>query len=124
MPPVQVEAEITPGLPSGFGPLNEFAQSSAIPSGSEITIISYTVAVGEQLILSGVDVGGENIATYKTVVDGTVEALKRTYYTKFDTNFKFDRLILTEGQVLEIKVEHNGPGSSDHEARIMGIKEL
>ena len=113
----------TPGLPDGFSYLNVFNQLSGVPVASEQTIVSYTVGAGTELILSRVDVGGENKGTYTVEIDGVVEALKRTYYTKYDTEFLFNRLIVQAGSTIDIKVIHNGDGSSDHEARIAGVLE-
>lgn len=107
--------------------LNEFNEIAAIASGVETDLITYTVPVGMDLFLSRIDVSGENIARYEIYIDTDLVARKRTWFGQgLNDTFDFSQsgkrgLEISAGKVIKVKVLHDRPFTSTHEARIQGL---
>lgn len=105
-----------------------FDEVSGVSAGVETTIISLAVGLGETLHLAKIDAGGENIGLFNVYVNGSLVAKKRTYFQGgYDVVFDFqsepDRGIkLSAGDVIEVKVTHNRPGSASFEAQVVALR--
>lgn len=110
---------------SGFADpiLNKYGEISSLANSVESLIVSYTVPASEIFKLSLIEFSGENIAKYIVLLNDVKIAQKRTYfggnlYGQFDFGF-YD---LTQGDKIDLKVEHNRPQQADFEGRILGVK--
>lgn len=108
--------------------VNTFGQISSLASGSNTTIVSYTVPAGKTFFLQHCEVSGENIAVYTVEVASIVQALKRTYWGgSFNEEFKFDDenargLSVSSSGVVTVKVIHQSATTGDFDARILGVE--
>lgn len=108
-------------------PLSEFNAITAVISGIETTIHTYTVPVGFKLWLQLVEVGGSNAAHYRVYIAGNLRGAKRSYFGgPLTDEFKFipvfgKGLELPAGTVVRASVEHDRPDIGDFEARIIGL---
>lgn len=100
--------------------INVFNNVNSVASGALTNIIQYTVPVDKVFYLKLVEVSGTNIARYDVLFDASINARKRTYYTRYNEEFDFSRVQLTAGQVITIRVEHNSPMVGDFDARLTG----
>ena len=100
--------------------INEYNTVSSVAASSVTNVITYTVPVGFNFYFSRAQVSGNNKAVFEVLIDGQVEAKKRTYFTHYNESFAFDLLKLSAGQVIIVRVTHNRPMVGDFEARIVG----
>lgn len=118
---VVLENNITVGTTT-----NLFNQISAVAMGITTTIISYTVPVGNDFKLCLVEVGGSNIAEYEVLINGSLNARKRTWFSgPFTDEFIFETnlaggIVVPSGQIISVQVTHDRPDLGDFEARILG----
>lgn len=101
---------------------NFFNSVSSISSGMLTTIISYT-AINDTWI-GFLEVSGTDIAQYEIYINNNLNALKRTYYGNLNLEFNFlfsgqSGLIITPGDIIEIKVIHYSLDLGNFEARIV-----
>lgn len=68
----------------------EYAEAASVPIGSTVTLYSKQLLPDEYLFLRHVSVGGDCIAKFQVVVNGTPIATKRTWWTRWDTDFWFN----------------------------------
>lgn len=107
--------------------LNVFSTISAVASGIETLIVTYTVPALSFFFLSLIEGSGENIAAYSVYKNGTKIAELRSYFgSSLNVVFPFDNgsktgLFFIAGDVIELKVIHNRPMIADFEGRILGI---
>ena len=120
---------VTNASPITKADVNQFQDITAVTSGSETLITSYTVPVAKTLYLARVESSGTNIATFNLYINGSLSARRRTYFgSSLNETFEFftkdgSGLILNAGDVLSIKVIHFRPSTGDFEARIQGVLE-
>lgn len=124
---VSVEQDANNPIPvnivdEGFGGdlLNIFSEITSVATNTETEIDSYTVPFGQSFFLRLIDVSGTNMAKYTIELNASKIAVKRTYFTHFNTDFDFKSLELVSGDVLKIKVIHDRSETGDFESRIMG----
>lgn len=100
--------------------LFNYNEISAVVSGSETTIISYTVPSGKTSKLSEVSGSGENIAEYNLKVNGDVKQKLRTYFGgSLNTIFNFTvSPTFSAGDIILLSVLHNRPSSADFNGTI------
>lgn len=115
-----VPTQELPGLAPGYKWENYFGKALSVATGSLTTIISKSIT-DTSFYLSTIEVGGENIATYSVLINGTQVGIKRTYYTYFEDSFFFGEYELSLNDLIEVKVVHNSPMMGDFESRIIGI---
>lgn len=113
-------------VPNIDGVINTFSSISSLGSAATSTLVSYTVPVGKKFYLEIAEVSGENRASYSVLIDSSVVAKKRTYFTKYNTDFSFDSdqaggLKAVAGEVVKIDVTNNGDEVGDFDGRIMGV---
>lgn len=108
---------------SPYSTLNRFNSVSAVTAGVETDVTSYTVPVAKTAYLQRVHCGGENLATFRIMVNSTLVAMQRTWWaTGLSTVFFFSGesnlgLRLNAGDVLRVTVEHSRPSVSDFESQ-------
>lgn len=106
--------------------INQFNAISAVASGSETQIVSYTIPPAKKFIISLVQFSGENIAKFNFYVDGVLSATARTMFgSDLTGELRFDSpnglgLELVAGQIISLKVLHPRPSVADFEGRILG----
>lgn len=97
----------------------------SLASGSETTIVSYTVPASKIFYLERVSFSGTNIARFRLELDGSEFERAYTYFSgPLHGQFNFDSIdsgkICTAGQVITLKVIHARPSSGDFSGRIQG----
>jgi len=117
------------GTPPRVGAtVSTFGQVSALASGSETVVASYTVPIGKTFFLQHCEVSGENIAKYSVFVDGIRQSVKRTYWGgSFNEEFLFKDDLgrgveVAATKVVEIKTIHFSPVVGDFDGRILGVE--
>lgn len=103
--------------------VSQFSEVSAIASGVETTLLTYTVPVGKTLYLDLVHCSGENIADYRVYKDASRIARARSYFGgPLNVTFEFGEAgaPLLAGEAVVVKVLHSRPLAADFEARISG----
>lgn len=114
--------------PQHGSPKNIYSEVSAIASGIETTVLTYTVPAARSFFLDRIHVEGENISDYKVKVNGSVIGRRKTYFTNYAHDFDFgvdvpesSGLELAGGDVLLVTATHNRPGTSDFWSRAQGL---
>jgi len=104
-------------------PRNVYNEISAVPSGILTTITTYTVPLATSAMLDFVESSGTNIAEFSVEINSSVQAKKRTYYgSNLNTNFLFNKLTLSAGDVVISRVRHLRPNLGDFESRIVVVE--
>lgn len=105
--------------------VNTYLETTAVPSGSETLIATYTVPSGKLAYLYLVEGSGENIALYSVYLNGTRISQKRTYYgsglnVDFEFAYAFSKgLALNAGDIVSLKTIHNRPTPGDFEGKLL-----
>lgn len=104
-------------------PINVFNEITNLESNNESTIVSYTASVN--CFVSQISVSGDNIATYRVLINGDTVDKARTYFgAAFNHCFDFkDGILLTAGQTVRVNVVHDRPDLGSFNARIQ-VKEV
>jgi len=101
-------------------PVNVFNSISSVTSASEVVIASYTVPTGSTFTIRQLGASGTNNSKYTVYIDDIEQQVKRTWWGDFNTDFNLNGLKVLESQVIQIRIKHDKPMTSDHEAHIMG----
>jgi hypothetical protein len=105
--------------------INAYMETTAIPSGSETLISTYTVPSGKTAYLYQAEASGENIATFFVYLNGTRIGTQRTYFggglnVDFDFAYAFSKgLALAAGDIVTLKTLHNRPTPGDFEGKLL-----
>lgn len=105
-----------------------YSEITSVPSGSELTILSFVSPVGVATYLQRVSPSGSNIAEYKVKIDGNVVGKKRTYFGgSLNTEFIFDGKSnngypVPEGSVITVTVIHNRPSLGEFNSTLQVIQ--
>lgn len=120
-----INVNVISGTPVPTIVSNNFAQITAITSGIETLVASYTVPAGKTAQLLRSEFSGTNIATYNLYKNGIKIAVKRTWFNgsisdemNFTTEGALSGLELVAGDVVDLKVIHSRPTLGDFEGRI------
>jgi hypothetical protein len=115
----------TGGVPSGLKiAATVYAYNSVLlsPMQTNITIITHTVPTGEKAYLRHVPVSGQNKAKYTVYINESIVQVKRTYYTEYNEDFRFDTsnggILLVADDVVTVKVDNNSNSSANFNASI------
>lgn len=96
-----------------------FDTATAVASGIETSIISYTAPIGKVTKLTRLEFGGENIAVYNLYLNNSIINRRRTFFgNALSLDMVFSGLPLQEEDSVILKVLHNRPGTGNFEARI------
>lgn len=83
-------------------------------------LVLFTVPVGKILKLQRIDFSGSNKAIYKIDINGSVQAKKRTWYTKYNDHILFNNLVLVAGDVVKLIVENKTNSVADFNGNLQG----
>ena len=100
--------------------INIFNEANSVAEAATANIISYTVPTLKEFRLKRVEFSGANKAIYSIEINSAVQAKRRTYYTKLNTEAIFDDLILAAGDILDIIVQNGSTGAADFNANMQG----
>jgi hypothetical protein len=96
----------------------------AVPAGTTIQIVSYTVPPGDTAVFQRAAVSGENIARYDLYINGVIQDTVRTMFggdltQVFDfTSGNDSGYPLAANETISIKVLHNRPYTGNFNARL------
>jgi len=97
---------------------------TSVVNGLETTILTVNIN-GQDKRLSKVEVSGDTVAHFRIKLNGTTLVNKRSWWTSFNQTFDFEDfqngLLLENGDVLTITVEHTRPFLGSFEATAMLI---
>jgi hypothetical protein len=102
------------------GSFNQYAESLSVAGLSTTTILSYTVPASSTYKLKRADVSGDNRAVCIIEVNGSTQAKKRIYYTKFNTAFEFADISYSEGDIIKVIVENKSTTTADFNVNLQG----
>lgn len=115
--------------PSNQVVLNIFNSVTALASGSETIVTTYTVPSGKRAFLQLAQVTGNNVCIFRVKSNSTVIAVDRLWWTKSVSSqidfISSSRLgpVSVAGDVIDITVEHSRPYVGDFEARMIIVEE-
>lgn len=104
-----------------------YNEIAALVAFTPTLLVSYTAPVGKTTYLHRVFVSGDNVATYKVKVNGTVIETIRTYFGG-DLNSQADFVEAAKGKpiavgdVVTVEVEHQRPFVADFNGRIQVLE--
>lgn len=100
----------------------EYGEVSSVPIGATVAVVSKQLVPDEYLFLRHVFAGGDCIAKFQVLVDGVPIGTKRTWWTKWDTDFWFNTsnggIIYQNEELIEVRVTNFGEHLGDFEASI------
>lgn len=104
-----------------------YNEISSLAASLPTLLVSYTAPVGKLSFLQKVFVSGDNIATYKVKLNGTVIETVRTYFggalnATADFSDASRGKLLSVGDVVTVEVEHQRPFNADFNGRIQTIE--
>lgn len=107
---------------AGGGSLNLFNEANAVPAATPTKIVELTVPAGKTFKLLEVHASGTNVANFWVVVDGTIQARKRSYYTHYNVDFTFPGvgLEVSAGKKVSVHVQHTQVDVGDFDANLFG----
>lgn len=114
--------------PSNQVAINVFNSVSALSSGTETTVATYTVPAAATSYLQLVQCTGTNVSIFRVKLNSQVIAIDRLWWTRsVSSQIKFIEtdslgLKLDEGDVVDVTVIHSRPYVGDFEARIVLIE--
>lgn len=107
---------------------NVFNEAPSVASGSETSVVFYTVPPGKSSRLERVSYSGENVATYNLYVDGVLSEKMRTHFGG-DLSGQMDFFgatkegpVYSAGTVIELKVLHTRPDPGNFNGRIQVLE--
>ena len=99
-----------------------YAEVSSIPIGSTVSVYTRQLLPDEHIFLRHVIAGGDCIAKFQVLADGQPVATKRTWWTKWDTDFWFNTsnggIIYQNEELLEVRVTNIGENLGDFEVSV------
>jgi hypothetical protein len=119
---IYVQDPTPPPASEFIGELNLFEEEVTIAAGNTVTLIDYTIPTNRELRLRIAEAFGDNIGAFEIQIDGTRVALKKTYFTYYETEFPFDNFELVEGQNIKILATNRGSNTAYFNARIRGYQ--
>ena len=108
------------------GLTNIYGETALIASSTPTTIVSYTVPANRLFALNYIEVSGGNVAVYEVVLNSVVIGKKNTWFNGpiseyFIFNLGINNgLVLSAGDELIVRVEHNRPHTAQFQGRILG----
>jgi hypothetical protein len=101
-----------------------FGTAPVVASGVETLVTSYTVPVAKTSYLIKAQFSGTNIATYNLYINSVLSAVYRTYfsgalgYEIVFASVSVEGILLSAGDIVELKVIHVRPSVGDFDGRI------
>ena len=112
---------VTPTEDTNSLSIVEYSEINSVPSSVLTDVISYTVPVGKKLLLSNIEVSGNNLAVYEIELNAITKGKQRTWWGKFNALFGYSNYVLTAGQIVKVKVIHSSSMVGTFNATINGI---
>lgn len=101
--------------------INTYNELLSVAGLATVDLVLYTVPVGKTLKLKRIDFSGDNKAIYKIDINGSVQAKKRTWYTKYNDEIIFNDLILNAGDIIKLIVENKTNMVADFNGNLQGV---
>lgn len=107
---------------------NQFNETPAVPNGVETLVVGYSIPSAKSGKLQRVEFSGENIASFTVYLNGVKIAKKQTYFSgplngEFNfTGFTEEGPLLSQGDLVELKVIHNRPSPGSFAGRIQLVE--
>lgn len=118
----------TPSIPSAT--LSLFSEASAVPAGSSVTVLTYTVPAGLTLYLNKVLVSSDTISVLDLQFNATTNARKRLSYTLFNETFDYSLngeiggYVLVAGTIITVIGTNSSPSSvANFNATLQGVQQ-
>lgn len=105
-------------------PVATFNKATLVASGSETTVVSYTVPSGKTFYGMGFTASGTVEGYYTLTIDGVIKLASRTSPAAPAVNqfLPMPFLVATAGQVVAVKItQSNGITATQHEGTIFGF---
>lgn len=104
-----------------------YNEANSVASGATVVLNTYTVPALTTAAIEKIELGGGNIAIYEVFVNAVKIDKKRTYFgSNLSTDIIFGisntSLLLSAGDVLQVKVTNFRPTVADFESRIQVIE--
>lgn len=122
-----INVNIVNATPGAQEVISFFSDVSSVVAGVSTDVLTYTVPVGKTFKLYTVEFSGSNTGVFETLINGSTEARKRTYFggNLFD-QFAFngtgqEGLLLVAGDIIKLTVIHSRPYVGDFEGRVLGM---
>ena len=106
----------------------KFDEAPSVASGSETSVVSYTVPSGKTARLHRVTYSGENVATYNLYIAGSIEERRRTHFgADLTGDMRFtgaakEGPLYPAGTVIQLKVLHTRPSAASFNGRIQVLE--
>lgn len=100
--------------------INSYNEILSLAGLASANVVLYTVPVGNIFTLSRIDFSGENKATYKVDINGSIQAKKRTWYIDYNGEIIFNNINLVAGDIIKLIVENNSNSIANFNANIQG----
>lgn len=115
--------DTTPPVAGDFvGELNLFEEDATVAASNTVTLIDYTLPANRELRFRIAEAFGDNIGAFEVQIDGVRVALKKTYYTYYETDFAFENFTVESGQNIKILATNRGSNAAYFNARIRGYQ--
>lgn len=105
---------------------NIYNEVLSLASGATVSLVSYTVPAGKQMILERIRVSGDNIAKYFVYLNGNKFDAARTEYTSLNADMEYfsseKGYTLNAGDQVVVTVYNFRPDSADFSGRIQLIE--
>ena len=99
-----------------------YGEVSSVPVGATVTVFSKQLAPDEYIFLRHVFAGGDCIAKFQVLVNGVLIGTKRTWWTKWDTDFWFNTsnggIIYQNEELIEVRVTNLGEHLGEFEVSV------
>lgn len=105
-----------------------YSEAQGISSGTEASVLSYTVPSGKAFYLQRINVAGDNRAEYKVKVNGQTMDRKFTSLLQFNETFDFHSgtqagLLFSAGTTISVTAKHSNTGTGVFNVRLQGAEE-
>jgi len=99
-----------------------YGEVSSVPVGNSVSVYTKQLLPDEFIYFRHVMVGGDCIAKFQVLVNGQPIATKRTWWTKWDTDFWFNTsnggIIFQSEELIEVRATNLGENLANFEASI------
>lgn len=87
--------------------ISVYNEVTSVPMGSSVTVLTYTVPVGQTLSLSEVSCSSDSIGTIELGFDAITNAKSRFSYLMYNVDFSYGKHISAAGTVITVVATNN-----------------